>query len=622
MWHMFCPSKVYRCRMALNPKLIRSCQKIKIPQGILSRLCTSGTVFLGDKRELHTKGHCRTSLTSKEHRFLRKTGSICVPVKEYYGGTKSQVVFKQKDGENIVTSPYENQELPNISFTEFVFSQLDDHKSPVSMVDCTTGRKLSAAQLKDISVRVASGLTKLGYKKGDKILIFARNCMEYPLMFLACGATGIVLSTANPVYTPSELARQLKHSGCVAIVTLPTMLETVRKAMESDPEVKPNIKHVISIGESEGCVPFSLLTEDDGKAFPDNIDIDPMTDVLTLPYSSGTTGLPKGVELTHHNLVSNLIQTIKGPMKLDPRTECLMGFLPFYHIYGMVPVQFGAICLGTKLVVMPKFEQEEFLRAIQEHKVSYMHIVPPTALFLAKSPLVDEFDVSSLKTLVSAAAPLGVGLTEETKTRLKVDITQAYGLTECSPLTHSDSYPGKEGTIGQLVPNTEGKVVDIATGQSLLEGQTGEILVRGPQVMKGYLNNQKATDEMVVDGWLHSGDIGHYDNEGYFIVSDRMKELIKYKGYQVAPAELEALICTHPKVEDVAVIGVETGEGQGEVPRAFVVPKSNCRLTEDDVSTFVQEHLSPYKWLRGGVELTDSIPKTASGKILRRQLRK
>ncbi|XP_069133845.1 probable 4-coumarate--CoA ligase 1 [Argopecten irradians] len=610
--------------MALNPNIIRCCLKTKIPHGVVSGLYNAETVFLGPNPKLtHLVTRCVTSSTSKEHRlFKRRTLPNIVAAQGYYGAARSKNVLKQKGGEHIVASPYKTLEFPNVSFTEYVFSQLDKHKSPMSMVDTNSGRKLSAMQLKDTAVRVASGLTKLGYKKGDKILIFARNCLEYPAMFLACGATGIVLSTANPVYTPSELARQLKHSGSVAIVTLPAMLDTVRKALDSEPEIKVKIKHMITIGECDGCVPFSVLTEDDGKAFPENVDIDPKTDVLTLPYSSGTTGMPKGVELTHHNLVSNLIQTIEGPMMLDPSTECLMGFLPFYHIYGMVPVQFGAICLGTKLVVMPKFEQEEFLRAIQEHKVSYMHIVPPTALFLAKNPMVDGFDVTSLKTLVSAAAPLGVGLTDETKNRLNVDITQAYGLTECSPLTHCDTYPGKEGTIGQLVPNTYGKVVDVTTGESLSEGQTGEIVIQGPQVMKGYYNNQKATDEMVMDGWLHTGDIGHYDNEGYFIVSDRMKELIKYKGYQVAPAELEALICTHPKVEDVAVIGVETNEGQGEVPRAFVVPKPNCQITEQDVSSFVQEHLSPYKWLRGGVELTDAIPKTASGKILRRQLKK
>ncbi|OWF37342.1 probable 4-coumarate--CoA ligase 5 [Mizuhopecten yessoensis] len=611
--------------MSLNSKLIRYCQKFRNTQGILERHCKSGNICFGAQQDIIQNGRCITTLTTKEQRLLkRETTSICAPVNWYYGAPRSQDVFSQKDGNNIVRSPYEDLDIPKVTFTEYVFSQLDDHKSPVCLVDSSTGRKQSASELKDITVRVASGLTRMGYKKGDKIIIFARNCMEYPVMFLACGATGIVLSTANPVYTPSELGRQLKHSGCVAIVTLPSMLETVRKALASDPEVKQNIKHVISIGGGEGCVPFSNLAEDDGKAFPENVVIDPMTDVLTLPYSSGTTGLPKGVELTHNNLVANLVQCIRGPMKLDPNTECLMGFLPFYHIYGMVPVQLGAICLGTKLVVMPKFEPEVFLRAIEEHKISYMHIVPPTILFLAKSPLVEKFDVSSLKTLVCAAAPLGVGLTGETKTRLNVDITQAYGLTECSPLTHYDTYPGKEGTIGQLVTNTDGKVVDIETGQALLQGQTGEIMIRGPQVMKGYLNNQKATDEMVVDGWLHTGDIGHYDKEGYFIVSDRMKELIKYKGYQVAPAELEALICTHPMVEDVAVIGVtsEAGEGHGEVPRAFVVPKTDCQLTEEDVSKFVQEHLSPYKWLRGGVELTDSIPKTASGKILRRQLKK
>ncbi|KAJ8298831.1 hypothetical protein KUTeg_022891 [Tegillarca granosa] len=390
------------------------------------------------------------------------------------------------NGEYIISSPHSVIEIPDQSFTEFLFSELDSHKNSVVMVDNTTGRTFTSAQLKDYSIRVASALTKLGYRKGDKILIFSNNCAEYSILFMACG----------------ELARQLKHSQSSCIVAMSDMLQTVVQAVNSEKEISELVKVIVSIGHADGCLPFSVLMEDDGKAFPENTDINSKEDVVHLPYSSGTTGLPKGVELTHYNLIS------------------------------------------------------------------YMHLVPPVVLFLAKSPLVDKFNVSSIHSIVSAAAPLGEGLTREVIDRLDCNIIQAYGLTESSPVTHYDSVPTRHGTIGQLVPNTIAKV--------------------GPQVMKGYLNNQKATDEMVKDGWMFSGDIGHFDEDGYFVISDRLKELIKYKGFQIAPAELEALIYTHPAVQDVAVIGIPGERESGEVPKAFVVPKPNLKLKEEDVIQFIK----------------------------------
>lgn len=490
------------------------------------------------------------------------------------------------------------------------------------MVDHMTGRQMTGSQIKEASIKVASSLVELGYKKGDVILIFTTNCIEYAMLFLACGAIGAVVTTANPVYTAGELARQLHYSEACAVVTMPSMLPTVTEAMKSNKEVQENIREIFVVGEAEGCRPFSSLLDGHGSSFPDNVDLDPKNDVIVLPFSSGTTGLPKGVMLTHSNLIANLQQMCLGPMVFEADKDCLMGLLPFYHIYGMVVVQFGSIIQGAKLVVVPRFEQEMFLSAIQHHKISLMHLVPPVVLFLAKHGLVDNFDTSSLHTIMCGAAPLGEPVTKEVCDRLNVDIRQVYGLSESSPLTHCDSKPPKLGTIGRLVPSTIAKIICPETGQQVPYGEEGEMIVRGPQVMKGYLKNPEATNSTVKDGWLYTGDLAVADKEGYFVISDRLKELIKYKGYQVAPAELESLLCTHPAIQDAAVVGVGAGEAVGEIPKAFVVTKPNMSVKEEELLHYVAENVAPYKKLRGGIEFRGEIPKTASGKILRRLLKK
>ncbi|XP_063398234.1 probable 4-coumarate--CoA ligase 3 isoform X1 [Mytilus trossulus] len=562
-------------------------------------------------RHLFPRPHHRNRLTQAR--------STCL---HYSTDIRSVPPLTNVNGETIVRSPYPDLSIPQCSFAEYVFEQLDNFSDFALMVDNTSGRHFSGRQLKEYSIKVASALTKMGFKKGDRILIFCSNCPEYAIMFMACSALGVIVSTANPVYTDAELARQILHSESCAIVTLPGLMPTAVKAVNSTKDMAQQVKLIISIGNSDGAIPFSLLMEDDGKAFPENTDINSKEDILALPYSSGTTGLPKGVMLSHYNIISNIEQLTRGPMShLTAGKDSLIGVLPFYHIYGMVVVQFGSICLGTKLVTIPRFEPEPFLNAIQQNKISYMHLVPPLALFMAKSPLVDNFDVSTVQNMVFGAAPLGAGLTQELMNRIEANVIQVYGLTESSPVTNHDCVPPKLGTIGNLVPNTLGKVIDVHSGKTLGAGETGEVLLAGPQVMLGYLKNQSATDDMVRDGWLHSGDIGHFDEEGYFMITDRLKELIKYKGFQVAPAELEALICTHPAVADVAVIGIQAGEDVGEVPKAYVVPKPGVTLTEEDITHFVEANVAPYKKLRGGVKLIDSIPKTASGKILRREVK-
>jgi len=295
--------------------------------------------------------------------------------------------------------------------------------------------------------------------------------------------------------------------------------------------------------------------------------------------------------------------------------------MPFFHIYGMNVIMNLGLWRGATLVTMPRFELETFLSLIQQHRVTVAFVAPPVVLLLANHPAIGNYDLSSLRTIKCGAAPLDAALQNACAARLGCSVVQGYGMTEASPVTHATSSdPGacRPGTVGPLVPNTECRVVDVASGRDLGVGQDGELLVRGPQVMTGYLNQPDASAATLdAGGWLHTGDIGHVDAEGYFKVVDRAKELIKYKGYQVPPAELEAILLTHPAVADAAVIGVNDVEA-GEIPKAFVVMRGDA--TPDEIMAFVAERVAPYKRIRQ-VEVIDAIPKSPSGKILRRVLK-
>lgn len=562
------------------------------------------------KKELFTKASSRMRIhffqTQRyKHRTNRKIQSLTTSVNE----------------EIVVRSPYEDVCLSMVSFPEYMFRKLDEFSDLVLKVDYTTGRQFTGRQLKAYSIKVASGLTKLGLKKGDKLLIFTNNCLEYPILFMACSILGVIICPTNPTLTHAELARQIINSESTSIVTMPHLMPTVIKSIDSSKDVANRIKFKFCLGEYHGTIPFSSLMEDDGKAYPENIDINSKKDILLLLYSSGTTGLPKCVMMSHYTIVNNLEQIIRGPMRcFSAGEECLIGVVPFYHGYGLLIVLVGSLCSGSKLVTLPRFEPEQFLRAIERYKISYMHLAPPLALFLAKSPLVKNYDIRSVKNMVLSAAPVGAELTQNLIDKLGVNVLQAYGLTEAL-LCSMDRIPSKISTVGQLLPNIIGKVVDIDTGKTLGPGEDGEIILKGPQFMLGYLNNQSATDEIIRNGWIHTGDIGNFDEDGYLIISDRLKDFIKYKGFQVSPAELEDVICSHSAVCDAAVVGIKSGEEVGEVPKAYVVPKQNARISEQDIIQFVEANVAPYKRLRGGVQMVDTIPKSASGKILRKDLK-
>ncbi|XP_005111972.1 4-coumarate--CoA ligase [Aplysia californica] len=522
----------------------------------------------------------------------------------------SQYIFK---------SPIEEIDIPtNVTLHGYFFKVCDEYKDSPAMTDVPTGKTYTYTQLKENIIKVASGLHRAGFRKGDVILVFSTNQIDFTVLQLASSCLGLWFSPANPQYTPMELNRQMNHSGAISIFALDSLAGVVDQALDCK-DLPHNIKSKYVFGDVPGYTPFSSLLEDDGSVYPE-VSIDPLNDVFTLPYSSGTTGLPKGVMLTNHNCFANVLQSGAG-LPITPNDRAL-GLLPLYHIYGMVVVQFGVLSGGGHLFYVPKFEAHSCLKCIQDNKINLAHLVPPLVVFLAKNPVVSEYDVSSLQRIYSGAAPLGQDVSFACLKRHPdlQSLNQVYGLTETSPLVTIDS---KElpGSIGQLTVNTLGKVADVNSFEALPPGQVGELCVKGPQVMKGYFNNQKATDEMIdSDGWLHTGDIVYAEESGAFYAKDRIKELIKYKGSQVAPAELEDLLQGHSDVQDAAVIGV-ADEMAGELPKAFIVKKSGSNVTEEEIKKFVEERVAHTKKLRGGVQFVDNIPKNPSGKILRRVLK-
>jgi len=326
--------------------------------------------------------------------------------------------------------------------------------------------------------------------------------------------------------------------------------------------------------------------------------------------------------LTHANVVANLVQ-VQSTDGFKPTTpaDTVIGVLPFFHIYGMVVIMIATLVTGATVVTMPRFDMEEFLSLIEKYKVTRAPLVPPIVVGLTKHPSVDNYDLSSLQYINSGAAPLGEEASNACGERLNCLVTQGYGLTETSPVTHINPYDAekiKHGSAGLAVPDTETRIIDLDTGESLGANQQGEVLIRGPQVMQGYLNNAEATANTIDDeGWLHTGDIGYHDEDNYLFVIDRLKELIKYKGFQVAPAELEALLLADNRVADAAVIPV-SDEDAGEIPKAFVVLKDS----NEDINQVVEEinaQVAPHKKIRS-MEVATEIPKSLSGKILRRVL--
>lgn len=507
-------------------------------------------------------------------------------------------------------SPLPSVVIPEIPITEYVMQKCEELGDHPAIIDGPTGQTLSFDQLRIKTRRLAGGLQANGFSKGSVLALVAPNCPDYAVVFHAAALCAGTVTTVNPTYGAEEIKQQLLDSGATLVIAANACGETVTEAMNGTQATE-----LVTLLPSDIHRNLDDLLGEES----DQVSVDIHQHPVVLPYSSGTTGLPKGVMLSHHNLVSNLVQT-NAALNYGP-DECALAVLPFFHIYGMQVLMGSLLSVGATIVTVPRFDMAQVLSLIQEHKITQLFAVPPIVLGLAKTPLLDEYDVSSLRKIFSGAAPLGAELAEEAASRVDCPVVQGYGMTEISPVSHiTPEFKARPGSSGVTVPNTISRIID-ENGKDLGPNEDGELLVKGPQVMMGYLNNPEASRATVdKDGWLHTGDLARIDDDGYMTIVDRVKELIKYKGFQVAPAELEALIVTHPAVADVAVVGMPDDEA-GELPKAFVSLKADVNTpTEKDIREFVAARVASYKQVHA-VEFIDSIPKSASGKILRRFLR-
>lgn len=502
----------------------------------------------------------------------------------------------------IYQSPYPPIALTGESITERVLRGLGPDPSRVVLIDGPSGRELTAGALEEGIRRLAGGLVARGLGKGDVVAILAPNCPEYAVAFHGIAYAGATVTTINPTYTAPEVAHQLDDSGARLLITVPAFLETAKAAAGG--------RDIFVIGEAEGATPLTALM---GAPLAAQVPVEAATDVVVLPYSSGTTGLPKGVRLTHRNLVANVDQCLA--VIGCEAGEWSVGFLPFFHIYGQTVLMNMHLAAGAGVVTMPRFDLEQFLTLAAKHRTPTLFSAPPVAVALAKHPMVAGFDLGHVERFFSGAAPLGGDVGDAVAARLGCLSVQGYGMTEMSPVSHATPRgQARTGSVGVTLPSTECRIV--VAGRDAGPGEAGELWVRGPQVMAGYHNRPEATAETLVDGWLKTGDLAEVDAEGWVFIRDRMKELIKVKGFQVAPAEVEEALLTCPMVKDAAVKGVPDDEA-GEVPVAFIVPAEGA--DEAAIRAHLAARLAHYKLPRR-ISFIDAIPKSASGKILRRML--
>ncbi|XP_065095534.1 probable 4-coumarate--CoA ligase 1 isoform X2 [Ochlerotatus camptorhynchus] len=531
---------------------------------------------------------------------------------------------------NIVDSPY-SVDIPKMCVTDYIF-QGHEHVADKAAVSCgSSKRSYSYGMIYEMTKRMAHALLSqkgCAMRKKEVVGILLPNIPEYVPAIHGSLLAGLTTTFANPLYTPEEICRQFENAGVRLIITLPVLLPVAQiyksKAKKYRGTVSIGGKH--NIGEN--IFGFEdLLREGHSVELPE---IDP-EDTAILPYSSGTTGMPKGVELSHNNLVANLAQGSHPEMNKYYRpefagySESILTIPPFFHIYGFNAILNSCLKSRNHLISIPRFIPEDYIQCLAEFRPKFLFVVPSLMLFLATHPKVTQDHLSSVEGVLVGAAAASLQLQDKFKQKCgkDVDITQGYGMTESAPVTLCTPHKydlSKVGTCGQLYPNTQAKIVSLTDGSNLGPHQPGELYIRGPQVMKGYLNNEKATKETVdSDGWLHTGDVAYYDQDGFFFIVDRTKELIKVKGNQVSPTELENLILELPEISDVAVAGI-VDETAGELPRAYVVLRHGQTLNEETVMNYVKGRVVKYKELAGGVMFVKEIPRNAGGKVLRHQL--
>ncbi|KAH8414503.1 hypothetical protein KR215_007682 [Drosophila sulfurigaster] len=509
------------------------------------------------------------------------------------------------------------------SLGQYVLEKYKSFGDQTVMIDAVTGTEYNAKFMYDSIVRLAQILQKLGVKQNDVIGLSSENSVGFAIAMFAGFAVGATVAPLNVTYSDREVDHAINLSKPKVIFASKITVDRVAKVAKNNKFVKAIIALSGNSTNHPNVQLFTdLMNNDKFKTTPDftSPTANKDEDVSLIVCSSGTTGLPKGVQLTQSNLLATLDSQLQ-PTMIPLNEITLLTVIPWFHAFGCLTLITTAT-RGTRLVYLPKFEENLFLSAIEKYRVMMAFMVPPLMVFLAKHPIVDKYDLSSLMVLLCGAAPLSRETEDQIKERIGVPfIRQGYGLSEStlSVLVQTDDFC-KPGSVGVLKVGIYAKVIDPDTGKLLGPNERGELCFKGDGIMKGYIGDTKSTQTAIKDGWLHTGDIGYYDNEFEFFIVDRIKELIKYKGFQVPPAEIEALLLTNDKIKDAAVIG-RPDEEAGELPMAFVVKQANVQLSEDDVITFVHERASPAKRIRGGVIFVEEIPKNPSGKILRRVLR-
>ncbi|WP_185806929.1 long-chain-fatty-acid--CoA ligase [Bacillus sp. HMF5848] len=504
------------------------------------------------------------------------------------------------------------------------------------------GKEISFKQLYEQTVRLSNYLVELGLKKGDRVSIMLPNCPQAVISYYAILMAGGIVVQTNPLYTERELEYQLNDSGADIIIALDLLFPRVSKV-----KALTKLKHII-VTSIKDYLPFpknllypfvqkkqqqvAVKVEHAGsnhlftkiiqttEPIPPKVEIDPEEDVAVLQYTGGTTGFPKGVMLTHKNLVSNTLMSKAWMYKCEKGKESVMGIIPFFHVYGMTTVMNLSIMQGFKMILLPKFDATDALKTIEKQKPTLFPGAPTIYIALLNHPEISSYDLSSIDSCISGSAPLPVEVQEQFEAVTGGKVVEGYGLSEASPVTHSNFLwtKRKNGSIGVPWPDTDAKILTLDTGEPVEPKEIGEVYIRGPQVMKGYWNKPEETAATIKDGWLATGDLGYMDEDGFFYIVDRKKDMIIAGGFNIYPREIEEVLYEHEKIQEAVVAGVPD-EYRGETVKAYIVLKERAQVTEEELDAFARKYLAAYKVPRV-YEFRKELPKTAVGKILRRTL--
>jgi long-chain acyl-CoA synthetase len=524
----------------------------------------------------------------------------------------------------------------------FTFLDESAEKYPDAVATIFQDKRITYSELKEAVDRFATALQKLGVARRDKVALFLPNIPQFIISYYGALKAGAIVVPISPLYKEREVSHQIHDSGAKTLVVLDVLYPAVENVMgelglertivTGIKDYMPTLKGVL--GSLLGKVPnYKVAMGDNMHQFldlikgyppsPEAIEVNPKEDLALLQYTGGTTGVPKGAMLTHYNLVSNALMC-NAWLKAQEREETQINVIPLYHIYGMTVTMNNAIASAGIMALFPRFDAKEVLSAIQKYKATVFGGVPTLYAALINHPNIASYDLSSIKFCISGASPLPPEVQKKFMELTGGVLVEGYGLTEASPVTHANPLDPtletvKIGSIGFTWPDTEAGIMDNETGMLLPYGDIGELVIKGPQVMKGYWNLPEETAEVLKDGWLHTGDIARMDEEGYYYIVDREKDLIKFRGYSVYPREIEDVLYEHPAVKIAAVVG-KPDEASGEIPKAFIVLKEGAESTEEEMIEFVRERIAPYKRIRE-VEFRDELPMTLVGKVLKKDLK-